>query len=308
MVLTGGSVSSTDSRTRGEGSVDDGASVGTDTKKIVRCVGDYGSVRKSTDYASDSSGKDYSSVGSVPDFGGVPLDFDSDSMSSDPEYSGIVTSRNNRTHTHARKKSSRGGYPDNTTPDYDGYGWKQPSRRRSTSHFDDRHRKKMEDEQLRTHSENLRFMHVVPHHHGSRSSIRRRSRREHRYTHHFYDTKKTQESTPGTSPLYALPAVSPEAAGKSRSEYNSPIAIYPQGRVGQAQGDNKGLQPGPNYIEGVWEPEDYTLQIKYTKQEDAGTYICQINTEPRISQVVHLNVVSKWFDHVGTRSIVQCCQ
>lgn len=75
-------------------------------------------------------------------------------------------------------------------------------------------------------------------------------------------------------------------------QHDSPIAIYPQGPYSQ-NSENKGLQPGPNYIEGVWEPEDYTLQIKYTKPEDAGTYICQINTEPRRTQVVHLNVVSE---------------
>lgn len=79
---------------------------------------------------------------------------------------------------------------------------------------------------------------------------------------------------------------------RSYADHQTPIAIYPQGPLTHDP-HAKGHIPGPNYIEGVWEPEDYTLQIKYTKPEDAGTYICQINTEPRITQVVHLSVVSK---------------
>ena len=31
-----------------------------------------------------------------------------------------------------------------------------------------------------------------------------------------------------------------------------------------------------NYLDEIWDPEDYTLQIKYTKRSDAGTYICQV--------------------------------
>nr|XP_045589270.1 uncharacterized protein LOC123751214 [Procambarus clarkii] len=86
------------------------------------------------------------------------------------------------------------------------------------------------------------------------------------------------------------------------AQYNSPIAIYPQGPFTQGM-EKKGAQPGPNYIEGVWEPEDYTLQIKYIKPEDSGTYICQINTEPRISQVVHLNVVKMQAEIVGSNEL-----
>ncbi|KAF2366532.1 Immunoglobulin-like domain [Trinorchestia longiramus] len=46
-----------------------------------------------------------------------------------------------------------------------------------------------------------------------------------------------------------------------------------------------------NYLEGVWEPEDYTLQIKFTEPGDAGTYVCQINTEPKTAQTITLRVV-----------------
>ncbi|XP_018025415.1 uncharacterized protein LOC108680992 [Hyalella azteca] len=47
----------------------------------------------------------------------------------------------------------------------------------------------------------------------------------------------------------------------------------------------------PNYLEGVWEPEDYTLQIKFAEPGDAGTYVCQINTEPKTAQTITLTVV-----------------
>lgn len=71
------------------------------------------------------------------------------------------------------------------------------------------------------------------------------------------------------------------------------ISIYPQGPFLGGE-DDKLLQPGPNDIGGIWEPEDYTLQIKYTRLDDAGTYMCQINTEPRIFQTVLLKVFSKY--------------
>lgn len=50
-----------------------------------------------------------------------------------------------------------------------------------------------------------------------------------------------------------------------------------------------------NYLEGVWEPEDFTLQIKYTEPGDAGIYVCQVNTEPKTAQKIHLTVVGKTF-------------
>ncbi|KAK8374461.1 hypothetical protein O3P69_011903, partial [Scylla paramamosain] len=89
---------------------------------------------------------------------------------------------------------------------------------------------------------------------------------------------------------------------RSYTDHLNPIAIYPQGPLTHDP-QAKGHVPGPNYIEGVWEPEDYTLQIKYTKPEDAGTYICQINTEPRITQVVHLSVVNMRAEIVGSREL-----
>ena len=48
-----------------------------------------------------------------------------------------------------------------------------------------------------------------------------------------------------------------------------------------------------NYLDDMWDPEDYTLQIKYTKRRDSGTYICQVNTEPRVAQAIRLKVVGK---------------
>lgn len=89
---------------------------------------------------------------------------------------------------------------------------------------------------------------------------------------------------------------------RSYGDHQNPIAIYPQGPLSH-DSQGKGHVPGPNYIEGVWEPEDYTLQIKFTKPEDVGTYICQINTEPRITQVVHLNVVNMRAEIVGSREL-----
>lgn len=77
------------------------------------------------------------------------------------------------------------------------------------------------------------------------------------------------------------------------SPLKNSISIYPQGPFLGGEGD-KILQPGPNDIDGLWEPEDFTLQIKYTRLEDAGTYMCQINTEPRIFQTVSLKVFSKY--------------
>ena len=49
----------------------------------------------------------------------------------------------------------------------------------------------------------------------------------------------------------------------------------------------------PNYLDGVWEPEDYTLQIKFTEPGDAGVYICQVNTEPKTAQRIHLTVIGE---------------
>ncbi|XP_068246236.1 uncharacterized protein [Palaemon carinicauda] len=85
---------------------------------------------------------------------------------------------------------------------------------------------------------------------------------------------------------------------KEESKHGT-IAIFPQGPNSIVL-DSKTRKLVPNYIDSVWEPEDYTLQIKYTKIEDAGTYMCQINTEPRISQVAVLNVVHMRAEIVGS--------
>lgn len=38
----------------------------------------------------------------------------------------------------------------------------------------------------------------------------------------------------------------------------------------------------------------WTLQIKYVQPRDAGVYECQINTSPKMSHLVQLNVVGKY--------------
>lgn len=38
----------------------------------------------------------------------------------------------------------------------------------------------------------------------------------------------------------------------------------------------------------------WTLQIKYVQPRDAGIYECQINTSPKMSHLVQLNVVGKY--------------
>ena len=45
-----------------------------------------------------------------------------------------------------------------------------------------------------------------------------------------------------------------------------------------------------NYLKGVCEPEDLIPQIKHSEPGDAGTYICQVNTEPKTAQRIHLKV------------------
>jgi len=37
--------------------------------------------------------------------------------------------------------------------------------------------------------------------------------------------------------------------------------------------------------------ENWTLQIKYPQERDAGVYECQVNTEPKISMAFHLTVI-----------------
>lgn len=41
----------------------------------------------------------------------------------------------------------------------------------------------------------------------------------------------------------------------------------------------------------------WTLQIKYVQPRDAGIYECQINTSPKMSHLVQLNVVGKYCIH-----------
>ncbi|XP_064103114.1 uncharacterized protein LOC135213130 [Macrobrachium nipponense] len=108
--------------------------------------------------------------------------------------------------------------------------------------------------------------------------------------------------------LQALGAPPSSTRGQAKEQNEAlkketnPIAIYPQGPISVAS-DSKNLKLAPNYIDGVWEPEDYTLQIKYTKPQDAGTYICQINTEPRITQAVTLRVVKMKAEILSRREL-----
>lgn len=41
--------------------------------------------------------------------------------------------------------------------------------------------------------------------------------------------------------------------------------------------------------------ENWTLQIKFPQQRDAGIYECQVNTEPKMSLAFNLNVIGKHF-------------
>lgn len=40
--------------------------------------------------------------------------------------------------------------------------------------------------------------------------------------------------------------------------------------------------------------DEWTLQIKWAQQRDAGVYECQISTQPVRSFSVNLNIVGKW--------------
>lgn len=44
--------------------------------------------------------------------------------------------------------------------------------------------------------------------------------------------------------------------------------------------------------------ETWTLQVKYVQARDEGDYECQISTEPKMSHLVHLNVVGEfnWYN------------
>ena len=81
----------------------------------------------------------------------------------------------------------------------------------------------------------------------------------------------------------------------TRSTKQRSISIFPPSATSLSGNneDTKGAILPPNYLEGVWEPEDFTLQIKFTERADEGTYICQINTEPRMSQKINLNVIGE---------------
>lgn len=84
---------------------------------------------------------------------------------------------------------------------------------------------------------------------------------------------------------------------RAKGALKNPIFIRPLGSSSDLQDDLKPrhIQVPYNYLDAFWEPEDFTLQIKYTRASDAGTYLCQINTEPRMTQVVHLRVVGKYY-------------
>lgn len=51
------------------------------------------------------------------------------------------------------------------------------------------------------------------------------------------------------------------------------------------------------------QPDKYwTLQIKYVQARDAGTYECQVSTEPKVSARVQLQVVGKSWPGTRTRA------
>ncbi|XP_066965321.1 uncharacterized protein [Macrobrachium rosenbergii] len=129
------------------------------------------------------------------------------------------------------------------------------------------------------------------------SSERKRQRSKDQFQFHGHQHSKIR------SPA-ALPNASSRSDenGQTHAKDNNPISIYPQGLNSKAS-DSKTLKVSPNYIEGLWQPEDYTLQIKYAKPQDSGTYICQINTEPRITQAVVLRVVKMRAEIVGRREL-----
>lgn len=46
------------------------------------------------------------------------------------------------------------------------------------------------------------------------------------------------------------------------------------------------------YVEST---ETWNLQVKYVQARDEGQYECQISTEPKMSKIVNLNIVGKFF-------------
>lgn len=38
----------------------------------------------------------------------------------------------------------------------------------------------------------------------------------------------------------------------------------------------------------------WTLVIKFVQERDAGTYECQVSTEPKMALLVHLNVIGEY--------------
>ncbi|XP_064110234.1 uncharacterized protein LOC135218019 [Macrobrachium nipponense] len=132
------------------------------------------------------------------------------------------------------------------------------------------------------------------------SWVRRRKKRSKKATtSQIHEAQIKEESQ--TMILETTTDQSPDKSHSQTSE-KGPIAIFPQGPVPTAR-EYKHRKLTPNYIDGAWEPEDYSLQIKDTKPEDAGTYICQINTEPRISQSVVLTVVRMSAEILGSREL-----
>ncbi|ODN03093.1 Tyrosine-protein kinase receptor TYRO3 [Orchesella cincta] len=49
--------------------------------------------------------------------------------------------------------------------------------------------------------------------------------------------------------------------------------------------------------------ENWTLQIKYPQERDAGVYECQVNTEPKISMAFHLTVIESRARIIGGSDI-----
>lgn len=51
------------------------------------------------------------------------------------------------------------------------------------------------------------------------------------------------------------------------------------------------------------DPERWSLQIKYVHIDDAGTYECQVSTEPKTSAIIYLFVIGEyeWSNAIAAR-------
>ncbi|XP_064081864.1 uncharacterized protein LOC135198222 [Macrobrachium nipponense] len=103
----------------------------------------------------------------------------------------------------------------------------------------------------------------------------------------------------GYNQIESLATLEGRTASHTLKKDSNRIAIYPQGRITESRTQKL----APSHINGIWGPEDYALQIKNTNPQDAGTYVCQINTEPKIAQAVVLRVVQMKAEILGRREL-----